>query len=221
VEVGTTECFGDGACFSPEYYGETLGHPMAGVVRDPFIILGGPKGVTGAFAEAWSLVTNSNARIVQTTARAAELCKLMENAFIAVKVCFCNEMYDLAQVAGVDYNELRELWLMDQRVGRSHTYVYRENRGFGGKCIPKDTSNLCAWARAEGRPAAMLEGVREYNEKLRSGFLAKAQRREEENGKQPLMTRMGANGRGYSSRGDAEDAENAGMTGAGNEPDRS
>lgn len=178
VEVGTTDmlnkaalgCGGpssENVCMSPEYYGETLGHPLAGVARDPFIILGGPEAVTGAFAEAWSLMTNSNARIIQTSARAAELCKLMENAFIAVKVSFCNEMYDLAELAGVDYNELRELWLMDPRVGRSHSYVYRENRGFGGKCIPKDTANLCAWARAQGKPASMLEGIREYNEKIR------------------------------------------------------
>lgn len=168
IEVGTTEGFGDAVCFSPEYYGETIGHPLAGVARDPFIILGGPKPVTAAFAEAWSLVTNSYARIIQTTARAAELCKLMENSWIATKVSFCNQFYDLAKLARVDYNELRELWLLDPRVGRSHTYVYPNNRGFGGKCIPKDTANLCAWAREQGHPAELMESIRDYNQKLRS-----------------------------------------------------
>ena len=169
VTPGTTASLGDWACFSPEYYGETLGHPLTGVQRDPFIILGGPAEVTRKFATAWTLVTNSYARIYQTDSRTAELCKLMENAWIAVKVSFCNEMYDLAGGAGVDWHTLRELWLADPRVSRSHTYVYPHNRGFGGKCIPKDTANLCAWARELGHPAVLLEAIRAYNARLRAG----------------------------------------------------
>jgi len=166
VEVGTTERLGENFCFSPEYYGETLGHPL----RDdlPFVILGGPPETTRAFAEGWSIVTNSYTRILQTDARSAELCKLMENAWLATKVSFCNQFFDLAQLAGVDWHELRELWLADPRVSRSHTYVYPHNRGWGGKCLPKDTANLCAWARAHGGPARLIEAVREYNRELRA-----------------------------------------------------
>ena len=163
VEVGTTESLGLDICMSPEWYGETLGHPYQDVNREQTIILGGPRHVTEAFAAAWTLVTNSYSRIIQTTSRAAELSKLMENAWIAVKVSFCNQFYDLARIADVDWNELRELWLLDPRVGRSHTYVYPRNRGWGGKCIPKDTANLCAWARDQGEPATMIEAVRCYN----------------------------------------------------------
>lgn len=154
-------------CFSPEFYGETLGHPLAGICVDPFIILGGSHAVTRVFAEAWSLVTNSNARIFQTDSTTAELVKLMENSWLATKVSFCNQFYDLALLAGVDWNELRELWLLDPRVGRSHTYVYPENRGFAGKCLPKDIANLCHWARQHGEPAAFMESVLEYNSKVR------------------------------------------------------
>jgi len=167
VPVGTTESLGANVCFSPEYYGETLGHPLAGVERETFIILGGPPEVTQVFATAWSLVTNSYTRIYQTDARTAELCKLMENSWIAVKVSFCNQFYDLARLAGVDWHTLRELWLADPRVSRSHTYVYLDNRGWGGKCLPKDTANLCHWAREQGQPADLLEAVREYNRELR------------------------------------------------------
>ncbi len=165
VEVGTTESLGESICVSPEYYGETLGHPLRDEV--PFVILGGPAEVTRAFATAWTLVTNSQTRIYQTDSRTAELCKLMENAWLATKVSFCNQMYDLAALAGVDWHTLRELWLADPRVSRSHTYVYPHNRGFGGKCLPKDTANLCAWARSQGRPAELLEAVRAYNRGLR------------------------------------------------------
>lgn len=167
VEVGTTESLGPNVCFSPEYYGETVGHPLRDDV--PFVILGGPRETTRAFATAWSLVTNSYTRIYQTDARTAELAKLMENAWIAVKVSFANQFFDLANLASVDWHELRELWLADPRVSRSHTYVYPENRGFGGKCLPKDTANLCAWARENDSPASLIEMVRDYNRGLRGG----------------------------------------------------
>jgi UDPglucose 6-dehydrogenase len=167
VSVGTTESLGPNVCFSPEYYGETIGHPLRESL--PFVILGGPPDVTRAWATAWTLVTNSETRIYQTDARTAELCKLMENSWLATKVSFCNQFYDLANLAGVDWHELRELWLADPRITRSHTYVYPHNRGFGGKCLPKDTGNLCAWARDQGWPASLIESVRAYNRGLRGG----------------------------------------------------
>ncbi|MDD5059292.1 MAG: hypothetical protein PHQ60_15655 [Sideroxydans sp.] len=167
VSIGTTESLGDNVCMSPEYYGESVGHPLREAL--PFVILGGPRDVTDAFATAWTLVTSAELRIYQTDARTAELCKLMENSWLATKVGFCNQFYDLAQVAGVNWHELRELWLADPRITRSHTYVYPNNRGWGGKCLPKDTANLCAWARKHGRVATLIEAVRAYNRGLRGG----------------------------------------------------
>jgi len=163
VEVGTTASLGGAVCFSPEYYGETLGHPLAGAPRDTFVILGGPRDVTRVFAEAWTLVTNSYTRIYQTDSRTAELCKLAENAWIATKVTFCSDLRRIAENAHIDWHELRELWLADPRISRSHTYAYADNPGWAGKCIPKDTANLCAWTRALGQPARLLEAVREVN----------------------------------------------------------
>ncbi len=66
----------------------------------------------------------------------------MVNSYLAAKVIFVNEFYDLAQALGVDYTLLRETWLADPRIGRSHTFVYSEKRGFGGSCFPKDTAAI-------------------------------------------------------------------------------
>lgn len=168
VPVGTTEMlaerYGVKICFSPEYLGETIGHPMNEANPETFVILGGDKETTSVFAEAWTVVTNSYSRILQTDHRTAELTKLMTNAYVATKVSFMNEFFDIAEESGVDFNELRELWLMDKRVSRSHTYVYRDNRGFGGKCIPKDVSNLAVSFDSE-----FMKFLLEYNERLRDG----------------------------------------------------
>ncbi len=146
VEIGTTNYlnkkYGNRFCFSPEYLGETVGHPLTDARKETFIILGGDKSVTGDFAELWTLVTNSYTKIYQVPAETAELCKLMENSWIATKVMFCNEFFSLAESIGVDWNELRQVWLADPRVSPSHTWVFRNNRGFSGKCLPKDINNL-------------------------------------------------------------------------------
>jgi len=92
----------------------------------------------------------------------------MENAFLALKVTFCNEFFDIASVLGVDYNELRELWLQDPRIGRSHTLVFPEDRGYGGKCLPKDVSALIQSATAHAYEPSLLTAMVETNARFRT-----------------------------------------------------
>ncbi|MGD9892324.1 MAG: hypothetical protein AB7R89_19610 [Dehalococcoidia bacterium] len=154
--------------FQPEYGpGETPDHPY----RDPhalsWIILGGPRAWTVPVCDLYKTVFNAELAIHQTDAVTAELVKYMENAFLATKVAFCNEFYDLAARDGVDYNELRELWLLDPRIGRSHTWVHPGDRGFGGKCLPKDLQAIVVHAQRRGEPAIVLESVLRSNDRLR------------------------------------------------------
>jgi UDPglucose 6-dehydrogenase len=170
VEVGTTlrlwKNYKVDVCMSPEYIGETLGHPLLEPSKDTFIILGGEKNVTMKFAEAWTMVTNSYTKIYQVSSKCAELCKLMENSFIATKVMFCNEFYSMAKHYVIDWHELREIWLADPRVGRSHTYVYPKNRGFSGKCLPKDLNNLAY----HNKHAKLIKFLLKYNTEMREGY---------------------------------------------------
>ena len=92
----------------------------------------------------------------------------MENSFLALKVTFCNEFYDIAAAHGIDYNELRELWLLDPRIGRSHTFVLPDDRGFGGRCLPKDLSAIIELARRAGVEPMLLEATRAANTTVRN-----------------------------------------------------
>ncbi len=153
----------------PEYIGETLGHPMAELNRQPFIILGGDKGSTHLAAKYWSLVLHAGARIRQVSSMTAELCKYMENSFLAAKVVFVNEFAHLAKEISVDFHELREAWLDDPRINRSHTMVYDNNPGFAGKCLPKDLESIVHYARSVGSPLELVESMLEINTKMRKG----------------------------------------------------
>ncbi len=151
-------------CFSPEYVGETTWHPLKGIENHGFIIVGGEKSACKLVIQAYQQFLGPLPHYYITDARTAELCKYMENAFLATKVAFVNQFYDLAQGFGVDYNELRELWLADERVGRSHTIVTAE-RGYRGRCLPKDMASIIHAARQAGG-APLLEAVDQFNDEV-------------------------------------------------------
>lgn len=173
VVPGTTERLvmstGKRVVFQPEFGpGETPDHPFQNLRSVRWIILGGHRRDTNAVADLYKTVFNADIELHQTDSRTAELAKYMENSFLALKVTFCNEFYDLAQALGVDYNELRELWLLDPRIGRSHTFVLPGQRGFGGKCLPKDVSAIVSWAATAGAQAELMRSVLEVNSAIRS-----------------------------------------------------
>lgn len=85
----------------------------------------------------------------------------MENCFLATKLTFCNEFFDIAKELDVDYNQLREIWLLDTRIGRSHTFVYNDNRGFGGACLPKDLAAMIYQSDIGNIDVTLLKAVQQ------------------------------------------------------------
>lgn len=174
VSVGTTrrlaEMFpGKHIVFQPEYGpAETPDHPFNDLRKVRWVILGGDRKATLLAVRLWQDVYSADVVIQQTTPETAELCKYMENAFLATKVTFCNEFFDIATRLGVDYNELRELWLLDPRIGKSHTFVFGEKRGFGGKCLPKDLDAIVTTAEQVGYEPTLLKTVTSTNARMRS-----------------------------------------------------
>lgn len=152
----------------PEYVGETLGHPLVEPDRQTFIILGGTREATSLAAEYWSLVLHPGAKIRQISGLEAEYCKYMENCFLATKVIFVNDFARLCRKTGVDFLQVREAWLDDSRIGRSHTFAYKDNPGFSGKCLPKDLNAMAHYARRiAGQPLELIEAILKINADMR------------------------------------------------------
>ena len=103
----------------------------------------------------------------QTDATTAEIVKYWENTFYALKVTFVNEMYEICKAFGVDFYEARDLWILDPRLNPMHTMVFEHNRGFGGKCFPKDVNALVQASKKAGYSPKLLETMLKVNEKFR------------------------------------------------------
>jgi UDPglucose 6-dehydrogenase len=150
--------------FSPEYMGEGPRHPWPETDSCGFVIVGGSKEVCRLVSTTMSAI-NPNLSVRITDAISAEMCKYMENCFLATKVIFMNQFHELCSAADLDFETVRDLFLLDSRIGTSHTFV-TDDRGFGGKCLPKDVRALIGWARPYGG-APLLERVIEFNERIR------------------------------------------------------
>ncbi len=167
VRVGFTremrEKYNKEIVFQPEYYGETVAHPFANLSDRRWLTFGGTKEGIRLAIKAYQKVINSNIRIYQCSSDEAEMAKYMTNSFLALKVIYCNEIYDLCQSLGLNYDVIRELWIADPRIGDSHTFVYDDNRGFGGSCFPKDTAALSSFARGRDCDLSLVDAAIDKN----------------------------------------------------------
>lgn len=160
--------------FSPEYMGESkyytppwkYPHPTD-MESHTWQIFGGDKCDTSLCVDAFKRRMGVDCQYWQTDIVTASLTKYIENSFFAMKVTFVNEWYDIAQTYGVDWNELRELWLLDPRINRNHTLVFPKDRGYGGKCFPKDTRAIIKATEDKGYSPKLMRAMDEVNQFMR------------------------------------------------------
>ena len=165
VLPGTTERLsretGKTVIFSPEYYGGTQ---HCNNFSFPFTILGGKKEACVKVVQILQHVYDGTHSFHITDARTAELAKYMENSYLAMKVSFCQQFYDIAGKAGVCYEELRELFVLDPRVEASHTFVYRDKPYWDSHCLNKDVPAI-----AKAYDAPLLLDIIAFNEARKKG----------------------------------------------------
>lgn len=112
-----------------------------------------------------SNVIKSDKLIVKPT-KVTETTKYFKNAMLAVRVSLCNEFEEYCRAINVDYNDVRDMFTSDPRIGRSHTMVpgHDGQRGFGGTCLPKDVSGLIVAMLEAGVAPTVLYAVKTRNE---------------------------------------------------------
>jgi len=99
----------------------------------------------------------------------AEMIKYFGNIFLANKVIFANQMYDLCQKIGINYEVVKDCAGQDARIGKSHFSVFCDDgRGYRGACLPKDTKALIQFAESVGCQPKLLKTLEEVNEELLS-----------------------------------------------------
>jgi UDPglucose 6-dehydrogenase len=158
-------------CYWPEYIGQSQYYnpyfPTA-IEEVPFVIVGGEPSIRSWFVDVLSARLGPTKQYFQCTAVEAELAKYAENAYIATKVTFVNEFRRISEAFGVDWNTVREAWLLDPRVERMHTAAFAGAPGFSGKCLPKDVRAIVAAAIDAGYAPGLLQQVLATNDLVKA-----------------------------------------------------
>jgi UDPglucose 6-dehydrogenase len=153
---------------SPEFL--TAANALNDYVTGKFAIIGGTVGAYMRDAERIirfgqpQLVTVSHCSIDE-----AALAKYAINSFLAVKVVFMNELYQLATASDLNFDVISHLMALDHRIGNSHMRVpgHDGNLGFAGMCFPKDTAALLKYAEQQGTQMNVLDAAVKKNILLR------------------------------------------------------
>lgn len=145
---------------NPEFIRE--GSALSDFASPPFTLVGcghSPEAERTLRVIYWDV----QARFLCTSIRTAEMVKYASNAFHAVKVCFANEIGDVAEAMGVDPEEVMQVFLQDRKLNVSEAYL-RPGFAFGGSCLPKDLRALLQAARTADVALPLLESAFRSNE---------------------------------------------------------
>ena len=102
-----------------------------------------------------------NCKKLECSPRTAELIKYASNSFLASKISFVNEIANMSNVWGIDFQEVAEGMGLDSRISAE---FLRAGAGFGGSCFPKDVKALAAAAKKSKVESLMLKATLEVND---------------------------------------------------------
>lgn len=156
--------------YNPEFLTEANAHQD--FINPPMQILGGKWRDCEWVEKAY--VKHSRVKIVptfKTDLISASLLKYTINSWLATKVTFMNEVYQLHKNSGANssWEQFTDMLQRDPRIGNTHLKVPGPDgyHGFGGHCFPKDTAALLSYADKLNTDMDVLEKAVAKNKKLR------------------------------------------------------
>jgi len=139
-------------------------HPQDPTLHQ-FLIVGGTTEDANMCAEFFWEKLSPSIDIHIVTALEAEICKLMENFWGAMKVTFANEVYKFCQLYGANYIRVLQAWGSDGRTEKMHMRVTEGKQGWKSKCWDKDIPAFYTSMKNKGYESLLAKAVIASNEK--------------------------------------------------------
>jgi UDPglucose 6-dehydrogenase len=110
--------------------------------------------------------------VYHMTAEEASFVKYGMNSFLASKVLWFNQFYDVIEQYGGNYSTIIKAIGTDKRIGSSHTMVpgHDGRKGYGSACFAKDVPAFVKFAQAIGKDFTVLKEVAIVNQDIRNSY---------------------------------------------------
>jgi nucleotide sugar dehydrogenase len=155
-------------CHVPEFMHEREGGAWSETTDVPFLVIGCMDRGEQAMFFADMLTRLFPGKIFVTSAAVSEMVKYVVNLHLATRITFINEMAAVCKAHGVDWELVRDAWLMDPRITPEYTGMKGFEPGFGGRCWPKDLAAIIYAAETAGYEPEFLHAIQDANARFRS-----------------------------------------------------
>ena len=170
--------------YNPEFLREK--HANEDFLNSKMIILGGDRDVAKKVSKYYldhsKCLTKEH---VFLDISSASLVKYTINTFLATKVIFFNEIYQIFKNldSNVAWESVIATLALDKRMGDSHMNVpgHDGKYGFGGACFPKDSMALIKYCDHINVELSVLKTAIKTNNKIRKNYDGLDEREKEQN----------------------------------------
>jgi GDP-mannose 6-dehydrogenase len=143
-----------GLAMNPEFMRETSA--INDFFKPPYTVVGEFDAQSGDTVQ--ELYKDIKVPVFRVALEEAEVLKMANNAFHAVKVGFANEIGRVCSRLGIDSHSVMRMVCADTKLNISTAYM-KPGFAIGGSCLPKDLRSLTLTARRLGAELPILEGI--------------------------------------------------------------
>jgi UDPglucose 6-dehydrogenase len=154
---------------NPEFLRE--GTAVADFLNPDRIVVGATS--QDAAERVAALYARLGAPTVLTDAASAELVKYAANCFLAMKLSYVNAIAELCDRLGANVADVTEGMGYDRRIGQA---FLSPGPGWGGSCLPKDTSAMLQLADAADFEFRLIRATIDTNTRQRQRMVEKVRR---------------------------------------------
>jgi len=155
-----------GVCYHPEFLREVSA--LEDFIK-PWIIVAAASDhqADRAFRQLYQPISDqTEASLVMTDLRAAEMVKYAHNLFNATKISFTNEIWSVCREIGIDGNTVMDIVSQSAEGMWNPRYGIRGGLPYGGSCLPKDTLAFLHFAREQEIDTSLLQAVIQVNDRM-------------------------------------------------------
>lgn len=153
--------------FMPEFLTEK--NAMLDTLATNRVVIGANNTTTyEEIKHLFELAYKGTVTYIYLSRKEAETLKYMSNIQLAAQVLVSNELYFICEKLGVNYDKVRKILALDDRIGKfTQVPGHDGDYGVGGKCFPKDMNAFVYLAKQIGYFPTILDAMIKVNEHIR------------------------------------------------------